>query len=362
MEILGFIINFIILLFWTLLYQRKMICYSTHGIIFFADNSIAYLHDKYHTICVPFAQKKTFSTKRDLTITASFYGEKHLPLTLFSIRQSGCMATIVVLTNKEMKFSAFTTKLMNCLSVRVIGAHISDWLKKHHTDFIRDMFVCNFAKLYRNEFDRIFFFDAFDVFFEHDPFEYFEDDHIFFFRESMVPIRKDRWNKLWINSCYGDETLKRLGNNLIVCSGTVAGSINMFIKFYELIQKQESWNRCGADQGQINYAIYSGLLDRNNISYVLFDQAGPVHTLVLGTKHYKHYFNNSKYLYVTNAKDEVAAVLHQHKKVKPVMIGLYNRCNFTKVNQICKSDSSEVKYFQYLNLSSFDDQEMNITV
>ncbi|OHT12402.1 hypothetical protein TRFO_17772 [Tritrichomonas foetus] len=352
----GFHKKFILPMLWIAFFH--IMTYSIRReskyIYFISKPSINSLENKYYKLCAPFIKKKSFSTKRDLTITSIFYRERDVPLTLFSIRQSGCMATIVILTNKGMKFAALTTKIINCLSIKVIGVEIPHVLKKRHTDFIRDSMVCNFAKKYQEDFDRIFFFDAYDVFFEHDPFEYFIGDNMFFFQEALIPIKDSPCNRGWILDCYGNEGLPIMGDNVVICSGTVAGSIRMFIRFYELLQKQPAWKQCAVDQGQMNFAVYSGLLTLNNVSYVIFNHAGPVHTLPHSIIHYKYYLDNPNYIYVTNANDKVAAVYHQINRFKNVTRGLYHRCNFTKIRNACQCDDKNIKNYQFMNLVTVD--------
>ncbi|OHT12401.1 hypothetical protein TRFO_17771 [Tritrichomonas foetus] len=347
--------KYLMLIFWMISFQyiTTLVHSENKQVQFFSEVSGIFPNNNYYQYCIPFIKKKTFSTKRDLTLTSVFYKEKNVPLTLFSIRQSGCMATIVVLTNKGMKFSRQTIKIINCLSVKVVSSDVTGF-KKRHTDFIRDEFACNFVKKFQKDIDRVFFFDAFDVFFERDPFEHFVGDHLFLFQESLLTIKEDPYDLKWMRDCYGQEETEKYWNNYFVCSGTIAGSASMFIRFFELLQSQKSWidPNCGVDQGQLNYAIYSGLLTKNNISLVLFDHVGPVHTLNCAIKHFKYYWNNTRYVYVTNAKDEVASVLHQVKQQKKLHAGLYARCNFTVINNICQGDYKTIKLFEEMNLSN----------
>lgn len=306
---------------------------------------------EFHKFCVPFIQKQTFSTKRDVAITSIFYREKRAVLNFFSIRQSGCQASIVILSNENMAFEEQTIKMINALDVIVAFSPIHGKLAGTHTDQIRTYFVVNFLKLHIKKYDRVFFFDSYDCFFEHDPFEYFTEPKVYLFQESLVKIKDNACNRNWIINCYGSKGLNQISNDLIVCAGTVgSGSIVEFIRLYYVLDVQDRWRKCRIDQGQLNYIIYSGLLSKYNVSYYLFSDTGPVQAIALSQKIYNYHFNNPQYQYVNNRFNQTAAVVHQYNRVESLLKSFFNRCNTSLFLDSINSNSTFVKNAIYVDL------------
>ncbi|OHT15742.1 hypothetical protein TRFO_42347 [Tritrichomonas foetus] len=293
-------------------------------------------------LCVPFIKKESFSSRRDLTITFLVDQELHLALNLFSIRQSGCKASIVVITNQEMEFSTTAIKIMNCIEAKVVRSEFSPSFYFLMNDLKRTILIKNYLQLNIMLYDRVFYFDAFDVFFESDPFKFFNGDRLFFVQESTIKLKDQQCNKDWFLNAYDEETFESISDNLVVCSGTVAGTIKRMIQYYSVLLSLSSFRIHQLDQPQLNYIIYSGLLAKKKIPYTLFDHVGPIHTLNIGEKNYKYYFDDKRYLYVTNAAHQVAAVIHQTKNFPNILEGLYNRCNLTLYTRSCNCSDSKL--------------------
>ena len=146
-----------------------------------------------------------------------------------------------------------------------------------------------------------------DVVFQSNPFEYrisewappvatftvFQENH------PIKVIERCVFNAGWIESCYGNKVLKKIGSNTVSCSGVSFGTKEAVMVYAELILKQldvvnryqyssdplpdEKQNkRCisiGMDQGFHNYLVYSGELERY-IELKIFQQGeGPVNTV-----------------------------------------------------------------------------------
>lgn len=301
-----------ILLFHILYTQSKI----DHGII-------KLLSSKLPILCYPYTPKKSYSAQRDLAITCVLYREFNLALNLISIRHSGCKATIVVLCDISTIFSPNTKFIMNELNIIVVRSFIQ-YYNRFSTDMTRTYFVVNYLKLNRDKFDRVFFFDSYDVFFETDPFQYFTEKKVYLFQESHLTINQDPCDRLWMTNCYNASALKIVGDQLFVCSGTVgSGSIDEFIKLYTIIDAEHKWKICRVDQAPLNFLLYSGRFKAKNLSYHVFSQTGPVLTLNLATKFYAKI---NGYTFVYNALNRTPAILHQTKNDANFQKSLYKRC------------------------------------
>lgn len=299
----------------------------------YIQSSIVQIHDrqiiikgilKISKLCFPYIRRKSYSTKRDLAITSVLYRERNLALNLLSIRQSGCEATIVVLCDKTSIFSPKTKFMINELNVIVVQSNVQKYIKIH-SDMTRTYFVVNYVKKNRGKYDRVFFFDSYDVFFETDPFQFFTEKKVYLFQESLVTINEDGFDRQWIVDCYGEKALEIVGDKLFVCAGTVgSGSIEEFIKLYTILDAENKWKVCRVDQGPLNYLLYSGKFKAKNLSYHVFNHTGPVLTLNLAIK---IFVNIDGYLFVHNALNQTPAVLHQTKNFKNIQSSLYKRCN-----------------------------------
>lgn len=301
---------------------------------------------EYYRFCVPFVQKQSYSSPSDLAITCCFFHEKNMALNLFSIRQSGCQATIVIICDESIQFTAAAIKMINCLKVKVIQSKIPGFMQGVHTDMIRDNFVTNYLKRNKNIYQRVFFFDAFDVFFESDPFQYFSESKLYLFKESTQKIKWNRSNRKWIENCYDRYAFRLLRNQYIVCSGTIAaGSIDEFIKFYTILYNENNWPKCVVDQGSLNYFLHTGLFQRRNLSYSVFDHVGPIQTLDVGLKRYDYYhWNNNKYLALLNIEGRVASIAHQYTRKPEHVNSYYSRCQIASFLGICNSSSTVIEH------------------
>ncbi|OHT06256.1 hypothetical protein TRFO_25742 [Tritrichomonas foetus] len=307
----------------------------------------------YHLYCVPYIKQKSFSTPRDLAITTVIYGEKHVPLNLFSIRQGGCQASIVVIVNADIKLQRETIKVMNCLQVKLVKCPFTPKMREQHNVVLRSMLLANYVRLYIDYYDRVFFFDAFDVFFNADPFEYFIGDNLFLFQESMGNINQNCYNNMWVKECFGDEGFQRVKSFRFLCAGTVGGTARRFVEFYDLMRSTPNWSYCRIDQGQINYWVYVGLLDQMKIPFTLFSHFGPVQTLMLGPKYYNYYYNDTSLVYMTNGANKTVPIIHQTKSVKNVQEGLYARCNMTNIVNDCLARDDVVLNSIIINISDY---------
>lgn len=131
----------------------------------------------------------------------------------------------------------------------------------------RKAFYYRFLK--QKKYANILLADIRDVVFQRDP---FEDYHgtLSVFQEDLT-IKEESFNRSWIKLVFGLETLERIGDNKICCSGTIMGShegimnyLECFLNIY--MQYDIPINIVGIDQGVFNYIINSDKLNGIDIN------------------------------------------------------------------------------------------------
>lgn len=143
----------------------------------------------------------------------------------------------------------------------------------HNSRYVKYLEFLSDHSNYKN----VFLSDTKDVIFQHNPFDNLPDNYLYFFKEdSGITIGNDYFfNSWWIYSAYGVEVLTQLGNNNIICSGTILGSYNELLKL--LLKVKEEFTRIKTentnvfkttilDQAIINYIGYFNAVEDANIS------------------------------------------------------------------------------------------------
>lgn len=110
-------------------------------------------------------------------------------------------------------------------------------------------------------YDWVFFSDVRDVVFVSDPFALVDDgpsEQLFAALEGrMVTINSSPTNRAWVQECYGQEGLERIGANPVSCSGTVLASWGHAMRYLDLM----TTDPCPHDQGVHNWILHTGLLE-----------------------------------------------------------------------------------------------------
>lgn len=343
----GFLYFFQIIIIYLILYHQCTIDFHLNFSNLFAlasknnfPGNDAYLYG------IPKTQPITYSTERDLCITPLLGSrEVFFDINLLSIRKSGCAATIIILTNNSTVFSSNVQRLIILFNVKIIKGIFNIDILSRHTDFLRDTLCYYLLKELKQEmddsktqkYDRIFFFDSFDVYFEKDPFKFFDkDDKIYFFQESYIKLsRSCNWfNRRGVKQCFGSDGLESIKENYVVCSGTIAaGSLNSFLRFLDFFVHLSCFTKrkCPYDQGALIYIVYSGLLSKNNISFHVFPPEGPVAACRYGPVYTQFRTDDAGNVYmVVNSliNNHTFEVVHQYQKFrkefyKKTLIGKY---------------------------------------
>jgi hypothetical protein len=168
---------------------------------------------------------------------------------------------------------------------------VPEFMKKYHPSTSRWILFYDFLKRkdkFRIIYKRVWMIDLRDSFFQKDPFEFINPDttvlHVFNGVESKT-ISQCGWNSGWIKDCFTSPILEQVGSNKIICSGVVAGTMdvaweyisimkeilsgrplnkeimNNYLSLSNIQPKFPTCERNGVDQGAHNVVIYKNYLN-----------------------------------------------------------------------------------------------------
>jgi hypothetical protein len=174
---------------------------------------------------------------------------------------------------------------------------------------------------------RVLHTDAFDVFFQGDPFSvHLSDDRLTFVVEPHC-IRSCGWNLAWVKRCYGQKGMNELGHKFIICSGSIGGSASDYLKFLDLLTSQQEWQTCwgpSLDQPIVNHLMWNGDIDRAGIKYGLTGCDGGFFTMQWCVSEAKVLLNEHNQ--VVSLGGIVPSYLHQYDRNAPFARALFTAC------------------------------------
>lgn len=300
-------------------------------------------------LCDINSSTRVSSTRRDVVLLFATNFAPGLELCIKSLRSTGSECRIVLFCSPGFVFSRYLQRLLKAMKVEVVPdcfetkqrAYVPhmlrfeyelDWLKKHQKGGKSSNKTIN-SNLYSidddddDSLDRVLHTDSFDVFFQGDPFEYIPHDSLTFVVEPHQ-FRSCGWNLGWLTECYEGAVVNRMTHNFIICSGSIAGSIDHYIKLLELMIKQSAWSRCykpSMDQPILNYLVWSGNVANEGIKYRLTgcdDGFLTVQWCVLENKPLYNVHGQ-----IISQMKSVPSYIHQYNRLIPMMTRLYKQCH-----------------------------------
>ena len=167
----------------------------------------------------------------------------------------------------------------------------------HYKDFL----IAN-----RDKYEYVLLTDVRDVYFQSDFFQKMNDGRVQCYEEYLKIEDEKLFNSDWILKLFGQEILKKIEHNKILCSGTIVGSVENMIKFLDAFEKVlykcKDVSVCGMDQGIFNYIIRECYLD-----HVVINKYGSGNVLTVS--------NSDKSVY--NIKDNM--VLYEDGSLIPIL-------------------------------------------
>lgn len=313
-------------------------------ILYFRSNDkSAYLAKSNNYLCAN-ADVYNFKNKTHSRDVILLYADSFTPgleLALKSLKATGCKARIVILTSKRSFSTESKEYLLETMNITILkgckeNKEILDYPNRSHVNVPHMLrYKCEYDWLQRNihDVDRILHTDAYDIFFQKDPFSYTESgrsmieyDKLTFVIEPHY-IRGCGWNLAWFTKCYGKQTTKEYQNNFIACSGTIAGNSTMYLQLAELMLNQKEWKTCyqsSHDQPILNYLLWSGKIDQSGIKYKFTGCDGGFATLQWCIVNGKIVYN--EYGQVVLPSNIVPSYLHQYPRYQELSNHLYQAC------------------------------------
>jgi hypothetical protein len=196
------------------------------------------------------------------------------------------------------------------------SAAAKEWLAHlvFHLFYRRHLLYLQYLREHRQNYDRVFLTDCRDVYFQSDPFSWDPPPGIHFFLEEPAnKIGQCPHHIRWINSQFGQATLKKMSAETVSCAGTtfgdMAGITEYLAQMVSLSMKALSLREIDGDQGIHNYILRERILSR---VIVHENRRGPVMTLgpiKMGD------IRLSADRQVVNEAGQVVSVLHQYDRI-----------------------------------------------
>ena len=260
---------------------------------------------------------------KNLVLTSSI-GLKSRDLKRFvsSFRKYNQEDDLVIVTSlhdsKKLKpeLSSYNVKYAVFESHHAMKTSINNSRYHKYIEFLSDTNV---------EYDKILLSDGRDVFFQENPFDVVEENHIYFIKEEdCVTIGQEHYNSTWIKQCYTKKIYYQLKHFNIICSGIVVGNKknillyikNMLYKINKVLNSREQNRFLDVfDQGITNYIIYKNPDIFNNLS-VLENGNLALHC-ALTLKHKPDYIQlKNGYIYYG---ETIPSIVHQFTSSKEMI-------------------------------------------
>jgi hypothetical protein len=195
-----------------------------------------------------------------------------------------------------------------------------------HTDFFRALYLQQWLESRLNEIDRVFYFDAFDAFFQRDPFENLIVGGSMTFVGEGMTVRHQWGNYRWLRGCIGFDVAEAMLDFPVICSGTVAGDARIYYQFLGvLLSNLTLWRSCTYDQPQINFLVWSGAFERAGVPSQILGCNGSVNGMVECPAD-RIYFDGQLFDVASGSTGRPSAVIHHYNKRKEILRNCYARC------------------------------------
>jgi hypothetical protein len=213
-----------------------------------------------------------------------------------------------------------------------------EYLGKYHPSSLRWMLI---SKYFENEnirkkYSKVLLIDVRDSYFQSDPFKIIpasaKDAFYVFKGVESTTIADCGWNGGWVRDCFGNEILKEMGDNAIICSGVSIGTMGAVYEYLKLMEdilffekksqlsvsaKFPECERNGVDQGVHNVLVHKNIIKHLSImserdGYVV-NMQGRTATV-----------NNKQ---VSNSKGDIFPIVHQYDRYPTLQKALFAEVN-----------------------------------
>jgi hypothetical protein len=184
----------------------------------------------------------------------------------------------------------------------------------------------NWLTAHASEVDRVLHSDAYDIYFQSDPFaDVIRFDSLGFVVEPHF-IRGCGWNLNWFQQCFG-MIAEGFKDNFIICSGSIGGSAEYYRTLVGLMLNLSQWETCyheSKDQPILNYLVWSGAVKRAGIKYRFTGCDAGMMTLQWCVVNKVVRFNDKGQ--IVSPSNVVPAYLHQYPRLDGLREYLFKSC------------------------------------
>ena len=287
-------------------------------------------------ICTNLPVKSRHSSKDDIVFFAATATVlPPLKLAIRSLRSTGAQSRIILFTDINFNPSIEDADFLKQSHVEVERKLVSSYDNKTMAPHM-ERFLCEYEWLQDNinktHIGKVFHSDAYDVFFQRDPFEesVTPSDQLVFVIEPH-PIRSCGWNLNWFKKCYGDREFEIYKNEFIICSGTIAGSAIEYLSLLKLMINLPEWERCygeSMDQPILNRLVWSGRLKTRKINYRFTGCNGGFLTVQWCVVNQLVNINDKGQ--ILSPSGQPPAYIHQYNRIDKLEKYLYKSCHMKR--------------------------------
>ena len=264
--------------------------------------------------CPKLDKKYGNSTPNDLIITGVFGNEGKIDKFIRSLRSTGCLASLILVTNLSFP-EKYRKKYLNC-GAEIFQMKYDNNMSHFYPHSLRYLGYSQFFKSTNKKIDRVLHTDSYDVFFQSDPFTDKVDKNKLYFITEGIKIQNSSWNHGWLERAYNKSVSNSLGEFEVSCSGTVIGGYSQFLIYLNtLTSHPQFWanGRHSLDQAYHNYLLHTGAFTKNGIKPEFWDCNSPIITM--------HYCARNDYGKEIIKNDRV---MSPNGKIIPSIVHQYN--------------------------------------
>jgi hypothetical protein len=282
-----------------------------------------------HRLCIMNRPKRVFSNRRDLLVTCLIGRHVNALINLMSIRSTGCQARILIMTEKGHQFDSVFLEMASVLEVEFAYFVFSPALL---TDSQRSEWLLEWLSVRVHDFDRIFFFDAYDVFFQSDPFEHLVEPGLMTFVGEGVLLRDQVGNFGAVKDLFGPDVAAAMARYPVLCSGTVAGDPVTFVRYLRVLMRNGTLWRSTFDQTQLNYWAWMGGFEAAGVRFRVEHCNGTINSMYYCPRS-KVFFLRDLFDVSENPEFVNNAVMHHYKGWPSIVRNYYKRCGIRPPRQ-----------------------------
>jgi hypothetical protein len=264
-----------------------------------------------------------FSGPTDVVVTSVAGRHDNLLVNLMSLRSTLFAGRVVVMHEEGHVFEDELMAEARAMRVELVAFAIN-W--SFHTDVSRAEWMLAWLRPRVGEVSRVFYVDAFDAFYQGDPFEGISTREEMVFVGEGIQIRDQKGNVELIDQCFGAGVAQGLGEHELLCSGTVVGHVRAFVQWLELlIGDPGRWRVCRLDQPQINWLLWTGAATNAGLQWRVLGCDGPANSMYFCPRH-RIEIGNGFFDVSANATRPVNAIIHHYLGWPSIVRNNYRRC------------------------------------